>query len=94
MITRVREIRERLVDLQVEIANLMEKPTETYRELDIISQKLEEAIMWTYRVVALEKVDKIDISKKEDIKEYKDENFDINKFIKFLAYFNKNNFKD
>lgn len=93
MVTKVREIREKLIDLQVEIANLMEEPTDTYRELDIISQKLEEAIMWTYRVVGLEKFDSL---KKEDtdIKESENENFDIDKFIEFLVYFNKNNFKD
>lgn len=71
MITKVREIREKLVDLQVEIANLMEEPTDTYRELDILSQKLEEAIMWTYRIVALE-TEEQETTKDTTIKEYAD----------------------
>lgn len=55
MITKIREVREKLVALQAEVTKLMEKSTKACRELDITSQKIEEAIMWTYRITALEK---------------------------------------
>lgn len=85
MVTKVREIREKLVDLQVEIANLMEEPTETYRELDIISQKLEEAIMWTYRVVGLEKENK-NISADNSKNFPKGEDLDVDTKLAILKY--------
>jgi len=76
MIARIREFREDLIDLQAKVNCLIEEPSISYRELDIISQKLEEAIMWTYRVVALEKE-----SEMEEVKKISDNDVELLKKV-------------
>lgn len=46
---KIRKSREKLTEILDYIADLPYT-----REIDIFSQKIEEAIMWTYRIVALE----------------------------------------
>lgn len=65
---KIRDSREKLTEILDYIADLPDT-----REMDIFSQKIEEAIMWTYRIVALEYREEFD---KINDKDFDDEDND------------------
>ena len=68
---KIRKSREKLTEILDYVADLPYT-----REMDIFTQKLEEAIMWTYRIVALEYREELDKINDEDFDEDEDEDND------------------
>lgn len=66
---KIRESRERLTEILDYVADLPDT-----REIDIFTQKIEEAIMWTYRIVALEYREEFDKINDEDFDSDEDDN--------------------
>lgn len=65
---KIRKSRERLTEILDYVADLPYT-----REVDIFTQKIEEAIMWTYRIVALEYREELDKINDEDFDDEEDE---------------------
>jgi hypothetical protein len=68
---KIRKSREKLTEILEYVADLPYT-----REVDIFTQKIEEAIMWTYRIVALEYREELDKINDEDFDDEEDEDND------------------